>query len=162
MALNNIKKMRKDSCFTIVELLIVIVVIAILATISIVAYSGIQTRAKETKAQANASQVQKVAEAYYADNSVYPTTTAMFNNAVTKLPASVSILTNASATTITALSATNGENSVMYRYVTGALGACVFYWDFSSSALSTAIYLGTGSAANCSGTVGTTGNTPTS
>ena len=35
--------------FTIVELLIVIVVIAILAAISIVAYNGIQSRANNTK-----------------------------------------------------------------------------------------------------------------
>lgn len=35
----------KSSGFTIVELLIVIVVIAILATISVVAYTGIQSRA---------------------------------------------------------------------------------------------------------------------
>ena len=37
----------KKSGFTIVELLIVVVVIAILAAISIVAYAGIQNRANE-------------------------------------------------------------------------------------------------------------------
>lgn len=39
--------------FTIVELLIVIVVIAILATISIVAYNGIQNRANDTAVQSD-------------------------------------------------------------------------------------------------------------
>ena len=38
----------RRSGFTIVEFLIVIVMIAILATISVVAYNGIQTRAKTT------------------------------------------------------------------------------------------------------------------
>lgn len=42
--------MRKSvSGFTIVELLIVIIVIAILATISVVAYNGVQQRAKFTQ-----------------------------------------------------------------------------------------------------------------
>jgi prepilin-type N-terminal cleavage/methylation domain-containing protein len=41
--------MKRTSGFTIIELLIVIVVIAILASISVVAYNGIQTRAKNTK-----------------------------------------------------------------------------------------------------------------
>ena len=40
---------QKQSGFTIVELLIVIVVIGILAAITIVAYNGIQTRAENAK-----------------------------------------------------------------------------------------------------------------
>lgn len=49
----------KKSGFTIVELLIVIVVIAILAAISIVAYNGIQQRAKASKRDADISQIEK-------------------------------------------------------------------------------------------------------
>lgn len=40
---------HRDKGFTIVELLIVIIVIAIVAAITIVAYNGIQTRAENTK-----------------------------------------------------------------------------------------------------------------
>lgn len=50
------KRGQKQAGFTIVELLIVIVVIAILAAITIVAYNGIQNRAK---ASAVASDLQK-------------------------------------------------------------------------------------------------------
>ena len=58
--------------FTIVELLIVIVVIAILATISIVAYNGVQGRARDTKRQNDISSVVKLLELYRADNGSYP------------------------------------------------------------------------------------------
>jgi prepilin-type N-terminal cleavage/methylation domain-containing protein len=51
--------MHKRHGFTIVELLIVIVVIAILAAITIVAYNGVQTRAKASQITAGIKQVDK-------------------------------------------------------------------------------------------------------
>jgi prepilin-type N-terminal cleavage/methylation domain-containing protein len=60
--------------FTIVELLIVIVVIAILAAISIVAYNGIQNRARASAASSALSQAAKKIALYQVDNSTYPTT----------------------------------------------------------------------------------------
>jgi len=72
MTLTNIKDMKRERGFTIVELLIVIVVIAILAAIVIVAYNGIQARARTTTAEAAAQTVIKKVEAYNADEGSYP------------------------------------------------------------------------------------------
>jgi len=47
------------SGFTIVELLIVIVVIAILAAISVVAYNGVQQRARQSKIQSDLTTIEK-------------------------------------------------------------------------------------------------------
>lgn len=60
------------SGFTIVELLIVIVVIAILATISIVAYTGIQNRAAQTAIVSEVNQWKRLFEAYKAVHGRYP------------------------------------------------------------------------------------------
>ena len=58
--------------FTIVELLIVIVIIAILATVVIVAYNGVQARANFSKAQQDLKYITKALELYHADHDSYP------------------------------------------------------------------------------------------
>jgi prepilin-type N-terminal cleavage/methylation domain-containing protein len=58
--------------FTIVELLIVIVVIAILAAISVVTYTGIQNRANDSSVQSDIKNLAKQFELYRAENDVYP------------------------------------------------------------------------------------------
>ncbi len=62
----------KRSGFTIVELLIVIVVIAILAAITIVSYNGIQNRAKDAQRKSDIASIAKVLELYYLDYGYYP------------------------------------------------------------------------------------------
>jgi prepilin-type N-terminal cleavage/methylation domain-containing protein len=64
----------KQKAFTIVELLIVIVVIGILAAISLVAYNGVQNRAKNSSVKAAVASVQKLVEAYNAEKGSYPST----------------------------------------------------------------------------------------
>ena len=62
---------RTNKGFTIVELLIVIVVIAILAAISVVAYNGIQERARLSRYQTELGAVNKAIQLYYVDNGRY-------------------------------------------------------------------------------------------
>lgn len=63
---------KSRSGFTIVELLIVIVVIAILATISIVAYSGIQQRARNSIRAQDIASIQKALEFFRIQHGRYP------------------------------------------------------------------------------------------
>ncbi len=65
--------LKTSKGFTIVELLIVIVVIAILAAISIVAYTGIQNRARNSAALELANQVATKVRAYNAISGSWPT-----------------------------------------------------------------------------------------
>ena len=66
---------NKQTGFTIVELLIVIVVIAILAAITTVAFNGIQNRAKDSSIQSDLTQLAKQFGFFYADKGMYPMTT---------------------------------------------------------------------------------------
>lgn len=63
---------QKQTGFTIVELLIVIVVIGILAAITVVAYNGVQARAATAKKQSDIAQIQKKFAAYLVLNEQYP------------------------------------------------------------------------------------------
>lgn len=64
--------MKSKSGFTIVELLIVIVVIAILASISVVAYTGMRERANDSKRLSDANGIIKALNVYYAQHGSYP------------------------------------------------------------------------------------------
>ena len=66
---------RHYTGFTIVELLIVIVVIAVLAAITIAAYTGVQNRANDSSVQADLRTISKKLELARVDdaNAYYPT-----------------------------------------------------------------------------------------
>lgn len=63
---------KPQAGFTLVELLIVIVVIAIVASISVVAYNGVQERANASKKASAITQYEKLLELYKVDHGVYP------------------------------------------------------------------------------------------
>jgi prepilin-type N-terminal cleavage/methylation domain-containing protein len=63
---------EKQSGFTIVELLIVVVVIAILAAISVVAFTSIQDRAKYSQALSNLEMINKAVNLYQAEYGTFP------------------------------------------------------------------------------------------
>jgi len=63
---------QKLNGFTIVELLVVIVVIAILAAITIVAFNGAQVRARDAHIESVANQIQKSIMMWYQDTGTLP------------------------------------------------------------------------------------------
>lgn len=58
--------------FTVVELIVIIVVIAILVTVSAVAYRSTQADSRDQKRSADALMLKAAVDDYYADNGSYP------------------------------------------------------------------------------------------
>ncbi len=72
----NAQRVLRKQGFTIVELLIVVVVIAILAAITIVSYNGIQKQATDTAVKAELENLAKQYGMFHAVNSRYPASAA--------------------------------------------------------------------------------------
>lgn len=66
----------KQAGFTVVELIVVIVVIGILATITVVAYNGIQNNGYDSSVKSDLSTLAKKLDIFYGDNYKFPSTSA--------------------------------------------------------------------------------------
>lgn len=153
---------KRQSGFTIIELLVVIVVIGILASITIVSYGGVVARANTASSMSTANNVSKKAEIYNVDG-------------LTGYPATLSALTAAAATTsyfipgvtfaATAMVAAPAVPATVNFYKCGHNGTAVApttaagvttqtgnkigYWDYSAKAVAF------NTAGQASGLVGT-------
>ena len=66
--------------FTLVELLVVVGVIALLATISLVSYAVVQRDANDSTRNGNATAISNALEKYYEINGEYPSVRGIVNN----------------------------------------------------------------------------------
>jgi prepilin-type N-terminal cleavage/methylation domain-containing protein len=153
MVQKNTRFKEKESGFTIVELLVVIVVIAILAAITIISYAGVTARANTSSGQSAANAFIQKAEAYNADQGSYPATTSLLTGATSdKVYALTGVAIDADG--ITAQPSTPG--TVSY-YKCGTTGIAVSYWNYNGTPA--ANYMQSGSVSGGSTTVAGTGCT---
>jgi len=60
--------------FTLIEIMVVILILGLLATIVVQSLRGAADKAKRTKAQADMAELKTALDRYYLDNGYYPTT----------------------------------------------------------------------------------------
>jgi general secretion pathway protein G len=72
---------NQDKGFTLVELLIVIVILGILATVTVFAVRGITTQGKSTACAADKKTIEVAAESYMAQSGTYPASLAIMVSA---------------------------------------------------------------------------------
>jgi prepilin-type N-terminal cleavage/methylation domain-containing protein len=120
--------------FTIVELTVVVVIIAILAAISIVVYSKVQVTARDSDRAAKVKAIAESLENYYNKNGEYPGCTAMtqsgstvssgvlggISSSILLAPKSASGTTNS----ITCTSVTSGSTTDAFGYVGDGSATC--------------------------------------
>lgn len=147
--------------FTIVELLIVIVVIAILAAITIVAYTGIQDRAKQSAVQSAISQGVKKVLAYAVENAdSFPASASAAG--LTSGDVQYTVTSNNTVTpkgyciTATTQGLTYFQTSTMTTPIEGTCDGLLAWWPFNGSAQDAS---GNGVDATVLGAIPTTGVT---
>ncbi len=130
----------KNRGFTLVELLIVIVIIAILTVVSLVAYNGLQNKAKTTAAESAAETVGKKAELYNADKGSYPEKLEQMNGSTVSrsetfhIAADVLAAGSGDGARTTLTSAPENANTIKYEVCPDKKGAKIHYWDYTAAA----------------------------
>ncbi len=109
---------QKDSGFTLIEILVVVAIIAFLASVLLVGLNQARIRARDAKRLADMSQLQKAMELYYSNKRGYPTITtagvpSLTSSEIALLP-TAPLPADGSCTSLTNPS---GVNANTYYYV---------------------------------------------
>lgn len=175
-------RIKQQKGFTIVELLIVVVVIAVLAAITIVSYNGITNRANASAALATAASLQKKVELFAADGptgtypraladltgtaailTASPTQTTVASNSWYITPGTMSVGTpsssNGKTTLIYTVCGNNGTSTTAPTTIAGMTaisGVSIQYFDYNAGTGTQTITMGnatTSSGASARGCV---------
>jgi type IV pilus assembly protein PilE len=104
--------------FTLVELLVVVGVIALLATIALVSYAAVQRDASDSTRDGNATLIAEALEKYYEKNGEYPSVRGLVNNFVDNTGAAVAAKLGVTEVTLV-MPGMSGTNSLSSTAASG-------------------------------------------
>ena len=141
----------KEQGFTVVELIIVIAVIGILATILLIGFSGIQENSRSQTAKANATVLQHKLEAYASIANSFPsaTSTAAYTTALNTY--GDSSLSTSGFVLGTTLPGADGTTTFIVNQCSTSPGSGyqIQYYDFNAKAPSSKLITGSIAGTPC-------------
>ena len=132
---------KKDEGFTLVELMVVVMIIAILMAIAIPTFLNSRKRAQDSAARSNVRNALAAAQSVFSENQVYPATAAMvtaleaeepslsFEDTASTGPKVISVLTNTTAASVVVAALSDGKKCFATKHVaaSGAGGGTTNY-----------------------------------
>jgi type IV pilus assembly protein PilE len=117
---------RKSKGFTLIELMIVVAIIGILASISMHVFGSMRERGYVASMKNDAAQIRTAQESYFTENSTYTVNLANltsygFNQLSTTNAASVQAVTNLSSDYKVTVSSSSTSKTVVYDSTVGTI-----------------------------------------
>jgi len=125
---------RKNKGFTLIEMMIVVAIIALLATIAIPNYINFQKKAKTAEAKSNLGAIRTCEEAYHADKDTYLACGVAPATASTGVP--VAWTNGGAAPAAWASIGYEPKGGVRYQYSVDGVSASAFTGNANGSAAS--------------------------
>jgi type IV pilus assembly protein PilA len=140
---------RSEEGFTLIELMVVVLIIAILLAIAIPTFLGARSRAQDRAAQSNLRNALTTEKTYYTDAQAYTATTASLtaiepNLVFAALPANGIAVTQPSDTSVVCLTRTSASGTVFAVWESASSGTFYGKADLSGASACTATKPATG------------------
>ena len=128
--MNPIRHRSNDDGFTLVELMVVVLIIAILLAIAIPTFLGARSKAEDRASQSNLRNALTAEKTYYVDNEAYTDNTS---SNLTNIEPSLTYAGNAGPSTVGTVYVESANTTDLFIAAKSASGKCFYLHDSTST-----------------------------